>query len=286
MGNAAVTLLKNRNARKRNICVYLNCGDPGLEITRQLIEVCEHKKVDLIELGVPFANSFTDGSGVLRSHERALKNNVQLEHVLDMLAQLRKSCIIPVVLLADFSHTVKPRGLANFIQQIKNAGIDSVLLHGLPPLYFNDYVRLTNEHNIDPVFSLYPNSKPQVITQTLANARSFIYLVSQYGRTGNLIDFQSPELQKFYKKIRNATELPLMAGFGIKNRTDIETIFSTSELDGVIIGSAITNIIESELHGPHRIIAQVENYLDSITPTKSIGYNEQAFMEATSEYTA
>jgi len=266
--------------------VYLNCGDPDVTTTYKLIELCEKKGVDLIELGVPFANSFTDGSSVLNSHARALQNRVKVENVIEMVKLLRQTSSIPIVLLADFSFTVKPRGLENLIQQAKNAQIDGLLLHGLPPLYLNEYIRLTTEYDIAPVFSLYPNSKPEIIAQTLANARSFIYLVSQYGRTGSAVDFQSPQIQTFYNNVREATDLPLLAGFGIKNRQDIKTIFSTSQLDGVIIGSAITKIIEHSLVHNQDILEQASIYLDSIISTTRISYAGQVLMETSNEYTS
>jgi tryptophan synthase alpha chain len=286
MGRVLATLLNNRNARRRSICTYLNCGDPDIATTRKLIELCEEKGVDLIELGVPFANSFTDGSSVLNSHQRALQNGVRFEDVIEMVQGLRQTSSIPIVLLADFSYTVKERGLNTIIRQAKDAWIDGLLLHGLPPLYLNEYLQLTNEHAIAPVFSLYPNSKPQAITQTLANAGSFIYLVSQYGRTGNAVDFRSEPIQHFYSSLREATNLPLLAGFGIKDRTDIETIFSTSQLDGVIIGSAITKIIEQALLNNEDIIEHTTRYLDNIIPTKGIAYAEQTILETASEYTS
>ncbi len=286
MGRVLDTLFKNRAAHRRSICTYLNCGDPDVATTRKLIELCDQKGVDLIELGVPFANSFTDGASVLNSHQRALHNGVGFEEVIEMVQGLRQTSSIPIVLLADFSHTVKARGLKDIIRTAKEADIDGLLLHGLPPLYLNDYLQLTKEYSIAPVLSLYPNSKPQAIAQTVTNARSFIYLVSQYGRTGSAIDFRAAPLQDFYRSIRAQTNLPLLAGFGIKDRADIETIFSTSELDGVIIGSAITKIIERALIHHEDIIEQAANYLDSIIPTKEIIHTKQQFLETDSEHTA
>lgn len=298
MSRVLDVLLRNRNAGRRSICAYLNCGDPDIETTRALIELCNQKGVDLIELGVPFANSFTDGESVINSHKRALNKGVEFEGVIEMVRQLRTTCSIPIVLLADFSHTVKARGLSHCIQQAKEAHIDSMLLHGLPPLYLNEYIRATNEYAIAPVFSLYPNSKPQAIQQTLINARSFIYMVSQYGRTGSAIDFESEEIQSFYNTIRQATDLPLLAGFGIKDHQDIETIFSISQVDGVIIGSAITKIIERTLTRGENIIDQASLYLDSIIPTKNIttvrntaaagssGNKKSTTLEKAGEYTS
>lgn len=286
MGRINDLYVKNRNARFRSISVYLNSGDPDIATTLKLIKLCEQKQVDVIELGVPFANSFTDGDSLRRSHDRALQNKVMLEDVLALVEELRSESQIPVVVLADFSHTVKARGLASVIEQVKNADADGILLHGLPPLYIKDYVRISADVGIDPIFSLYPNSSQQTVLQTLQNAKGFVYLVSQYGRTGNAVDFRSDTLRNFYSQLRKQTDIPLMAGFGIKTINDIETLFSSSELDGVIIGSAITAIIEQSLSCETEMLTKIARYLDTLASTKHIDFEGNALAEESSEYTS
>lgn len=286
MGKILNVLLKNRAAGTRSVCVYLNAGDPDIDTTEALIALCEKKGVDLIELGVPFANSFTDGQSVIRSHERALANQTQLETVVAMVSRLRQHIRIPMVLLADFSHTIKPRGLEYFIRQAQEAGIDSLLLHGLPPLYMEEYLQLTQDYGMAPVFSLYPNSKPQAIAQSISNTRSFIYLVSQYGRTGSPVNFHSTDLLDFHRRLRTATDLPLLAGFGIKDQHDLQDLFSNSPVDGAIIGSAISRIIENCLGNSTELFAQVEDYLDQVIQCKHIPYPPQYYLEAEREHTA
>jgi len=286
MGRINDLYIKNRNARSRSISVYVNSGDPDLATTLKLIKLCEQKQVDIIELGVPFANSFTDGGSVRRSHDRALQNQVAFEDVLALVKQLRSESQIPVVVLADFSHSVKSRGLVSVVEKVKDADADGILLHGLPPLYIKDYVRISSAVGIDPIFSLYPNSNQQTVSQTLQNARGFIYLVSQYGRTGNVVDFRSDTLRHFYTQLRQQTDIPLMAGFGIKTLADIEAVFSSSAVDGVIIGSAITAIIEQSLACEAEMFAQIASYLDTLAATKHIDFAGHALAEETSEYTS
>lgn len=265
-------LNKNRLNNRRNLVTYLNSGDPTLAITASLIRQCHENGVDLIELGVPFPNSFTDGKTVINSHKRALKNKVTFEDVIEMVKYLRTDCQVPIVLLADFSHTVKPRGIEYIVKQCADAGIDGILLHGLPPLYITDYLQQTKAYNIDPIFSLYPNSSKEMIDKVVNISSGFIYLVSQYGRTGGIIDFTSKQLNQFYTSVRQATSIPLMAGFGIKGLNDMNTIFTHSQVDGVIMGSAICHIIESSESDLIEIQDKVKRYLNSINVAKNIGY--------------
>ena len=55
---------------------------------------------DLIELGVPFSDPASDGPVIQKACERALQNDVTLNHVLDMVKQFRdKNKTTPVVLM-------------------------------------------------------------------------------------------------------------------------------------------------------------------------------------------
>lgn len=272
-------LLHNRKSRRGSLVIYLNCGDPSLNVTYQLIRLCADMGVDAIELGVPFSNSFTDGGAVLRSHKRALENQVTFEDTIEMVKTVRAECKIPIVLLADFSHTVKSRGIEYIVKQSSMAGIEGVLLHGLPPLYLDSYLQHTQHWGIDPIFSLYPNTPHEKVIQTLNNSKAFVYLVSQYGRTGSAVDFNSPEIREFYSSTRQATALPLMAGFGIKSPEDMRAIFSRNQIDGVIMGSAISNIIENALPSEEQIYSDTADYLTSIDSARNITVTKVAERE-------
>lgn len=267
------TLKDNRKNGQRSLMIYLNGGDPSLELTSNLIRQCAAGGADIIELGVPFPNSFTDGNTVRDSHKRALKHEVVFEDVIRVVNDVRSDCNIPIVLLADFSHSVKPRGIENVVEQCSMSGVEGLLLHGLPPLHVNDYIKHTKHYGIDPIFSLYPNTSSEKMAETLKIAKGFVYLVSQYGRTGAPVDFLSPQISDFYSTVAQKTELPLMAGFGIKSVTDMQNIFSTDAIDGVIIGSAICKIIEASPTCSDEIIEKVNGYLKLVSAAKNTNYD-------------
>lgn len=279
-------LIQNRNNHQRNLTVFLNSGDPDMDTTVELLQICGDYGVDVIELGVPFANSFTDGATLIRSHERALANDVSFETVLAMLEKLDGKCKAAIVLLVDFSHTVKQRGLAEVVEKAAKAGAEGILLHGLPPLFIDQYLEETAKHNIAPIFSLYPQSSTEKMQATLAKAKGFVYLVSAYGRTGGAIDFLSPKIREFYAKVRKLTNVPLFAGFGVKNTDDISNIFTTSELDGVIMGSQIAKLIEDNIDNKAAIKAAVQAYVTELASTKSIQSDQSQLLESNDVYPA
>ncbi len=264
-------LLSNREAGRRSMMCFINCGDPNLDQTYRIAIHCARLGVDVLELGVPFDNSFSDGATNLKSHARALQNGVEFEDVIELVNSIRGNLPIPVVLLVDFRHSVRPRGIQSVVQAVDACGADGILLHGLPPLFTPDYLTQCNLNQIDPVFSLYPKSTNEKINDVVALSRGLIYLVTQYGRSGSRIDFRSPQVMTFFSNVRSFTTLPLLAGFGIKERSDIEALFANPFIDGIVIGSAIASIIERGLGSPQRMASELTDYLAPIVELKDTG---------------
>lgn len=268
-------LRSNRRHHRRSLAVYLNCGDPTLELTRTFILQCAAHGIDVIELGVPFPNSFTDGEVVLRSHDRALGNGVVFEDALQLVESVRGECSTPIVMLTDFGHTVKARGISQVMRQSRQCGADGLLLHGLPPLFLDQYLEQADDNGLDPILSLYPSTPPARMALTLKHAQGFVYLVTQYGKSGTPVDLGCEAIIGFFNKVRKATDLPLMAGFGIKNIDDLQRVFSSSAIDGAIVGSAFCTLIEAAVADTARLLQATDNYLQSITQAKEMTYENR-----------
>src|ERR1051325_8068873 len=71
---------------KPGLVVYLNCGDPNLGTTRDIVLSAIRAGADVIELGVPFSDPVADGPVIQRASERALKNGTSLQDVLHLAA--------------------------------------------------------------------------------------------------------------------------------------------------------------------------------------------------------
>ena len=263
-------LLKNRINQKRGLITYVNGGDPDLETTKEIILFLAEKEVDIIELGVPFSDSITDGPQILRSHERALKNEVMFEDIMELVREIRTECNIPIVLLADYSYTVKPRGFNYFLSACHCAGVNGILIHCLPPLLEDEYVSLAKKHKLETVFSLYPATNKIKREAVYKKTSGFIYLVSYYGRTGAFSGL-GHETVDFLNKIRSETHLPLAVGFGVKTVNDLELIYSANA-DAAIIGSPITKITEQNMNNKARLFSELERYITELNANYSYTY--------------
>ncbi|NLA41145.1 MAG: tryptophan synthase subunit alpha, partial [Smithella sp.] len=121
--------LRARN--EKALIVYLTAGDPSLDITKQLIFALEKSGVDILEIGVPFSDPTADGPVIQAAAQRSLKAGTTLKGVLKMVADVRKTSDIPIVLFGYFN-PIFAYGVKNFAQAARHAGVNGVLVVDLP----------------------------------------------------------------------------------------------------------------------------------------------------------
>jgi tryptophan synthase alpha chain len=81
-----------------------------------------------------------------------------------------------------------------------------------------------------------PTTDDKRLPTVLQNTSGFVYYVSMTGITGTA-DVQSDEVAPEVARIKAATALPVIVGFGIKTPADAKAVASVS--DGAVVGSAI-----------------------------------------------
>ena len=80
---AKLTELKTNN--KKALVAYLVAGDPDLNSTLELMHLFVKSGVDIIEIGVPFTDPIAEGPIIQKAHDRALKLNISLDLIIDMV---------------------------------------------------------------------------------------------------------------------------------------------------------------------------------------------------------
>ncbi|RIL77822.1 tryptophan synthase subunit alpha, partial [Staphylococcus equorum] len=103
-------------------------------------------------------------------------------------------------------------------------------------------------------------AKEERLKQIAQHAEGFIYTVTMNETTGQNGQFH-PELKTKIQHIQNETEIPVMAGFGIRTPEHVREISTVA--DGVIIGSEIVRRLEEQgIKGTRPFLKQVRQVLD------------------------
>jgi tryptophan synthase alpha chain len=231
-----------KQQQRKALIPFITAGDPNPQLTVPLMHALVEAGADVIELGVPFSDPMADGPTIQRASERALKHHVGLHHVLDMVAEFRRSDAATPVVLMGYGNPIEAMGWETFARRCAEAGVDGALTVDFPPEESHEAFAHLTEHGIDPIFLLAPTSTDARVERVARQARGYVYYVSLKGVTGaGNLDLSAIE-QKI-PQLRRHLNLPIGVGFGIR---DAATALAVAKLcDGVVVGSRIVQEIEN-----------------------------------------
>jgi tryptophan synthase alpha chain len=248
----------NQNNRKALI-PFITAGDPEPAMTVLLMHELVNVGADIIELGVPFSDPMADGPTIQRSYERALKHNVSLENVLEMVAEFRKTDADTPVILMGYANPVESIGYQKFSARAKECGVDGVLVVDYPPEECEEWLESLKLNRIDAIFLLSPTTPERRIQQVAKRAQGFVYYVSLKGVTG-AAHFDLNEVASNLTDLRAHISIPIGVGFGIH---DSVTARAVSKLaDAVVVGSRIIKEIEES--SKEKILMNVSSLVKSL----------------------
>jgi tryptophan synthase alpha chain len=165
---------------------------------------------------------------------------VTLASILDMLESIRPIIRIPIVLFGYYN-PIFSFGNERFAVRAQKAGIDGILVVDLPPEESHELRRYTDPIGIDFISLIAPTTDNDRIQKITKNATGFLYYISITGVTGTANPVIS-NITSDVARIRSATTLPLVIGFGISTPAQAADIASCA--DGIVIGSAFVSLLE------------------------------------------
>ncbi len=254
---ATFETLKQNN--RKALIPFITAGDPEPAMTVLLMHELVNVGADIIELGVPFSDPMADGPTIQRSYERALKHNVSLENVLEMVAEFRKTDTETPVILMGYANPVESIGYQKFSARAKECGVDGVLVVDYPPEECEEWLESLKLNRIDAIFLISPTTPERRIQQIAKRAQGFVYYVSLKGVTG-AAHFDLNEVASKLTDLRLHISIPIGVGFGIH---DSVTARAVSELaDAVVVGSRIIKEIEES--SKEKILMNVSGLVKSL----------------------
>jgi tryptophan synthase alpha chain len=151
-------------------------------------------------------------------------------------------------------------GLASFIRDAAEAGVDGLLVLDLPPEESVNYEALMSQAGLCNIYLVAPTTPEDRIEFIVKRGSGFIYYISREGVTGMQKQVASNLAQQI-AKIRAHTKLPIAVGFGVS--TPEQAKAAAAAADAVVVGSAVVNQIA--LHGKSPdLVINVVKFVKSI----------------------
>ncbi len=235
---------------------FITAGDPSLEATVDLAETLAGAGADLLEIGVPFSDPLADGPTIQRASERALANGATLHAIVEMLPEVRRRANIPIVLMS-YLNPVLRYGLVRFARDARRAGADGVILSDLPVEEAGEALAACDAAGLDLVFLAAPTSGAARLARIAASSRGFIYAITRTGVTGTREELPRG-VRDLVAAIRAVTSKPVALGFGIS--TPEQARAAAQHADGVVVGSAIVDLVGRFGAEPERMLREVGQF--------------------------
>ena len=260
----------DRPPGRPGLAVFLNAGDPPLDVFQELVQLLDDCRVDCLELAVPFPDSPSDGPVIQESAKRALADGVDREAVLAFVERIRPQLAhLKIALLADWRHSVKDLPLPEFLDRVRGSGADGLLVHGMPPRLRPGYYEAARAAGLPIVTTCYSSSQPEVVEEAADNGSAYIYLVSAYGKSGTVGPPDHSALGPVMETLRARTDVPIAVGFGVKNRNDIEGLGAVGA-DAAIVGSACVACVADSLADGRDVVEDFHAFLTELGAAPSV----------------
>lgn len=241
---------------------FVVAGDPDLKTTKNLILLLAETGASVIELGVPFSDPVADGVIIQASAERALLNQIGVQDILELVAELRADGCETSIILFSYFNPILQFGLQNFAEEARKCGVDGILITDLVPEEAEDFRALLAEKDLALIMLAAPTSSDERLKKICDKASGFVYAVSRAGVTGARNDL-SRDAANLVERLRQFTDLPVAVGFGISNAEQIRETWKYA--DAAVIGSAIVKEIERSIK-TSAVMENVRVFLENLLP--------------------
>src|SRR5690606_16446473 len=135
-------------------------------------------------------------------------------------------------------------GVPEYVGQAADAGVDGLLTLDLPPEEAGEVLSACERYGIKTVFIVAPTTPVRRLPKIAAVTTGFIYYVSREGVTG-VRDALATNVGEAVAAIKAHTSLPVVVGFGISTVQHVAQ--TAAQADGVVVGSALVNVIRDGL---------------------------------------
>lgn len=221
---------------------FITAGYPHKE---QFIDtlVALSSVADVVEIGVPFSDPMADGVTIQRSSHAAIEAGVSLHWIIDQLTGARRAgkTFAPLILMS-YLNPLFIYGYQQLARDAAEAGVCGFIVPDLPLEEGGEFRDALEQAGLGQVQLITPTTTDERMAELCQASKGFIYAVTVTGITGGDTVIP-PEVTGYLDRVTSVADIPVCAGFGIREAGQVESI--GRHADGVIVGSALVEQLEA-----------------------------------------
>lgn len=269
MTRLATTFAAAARDHRAALVTFVTAGDPNPAATAAVLDALVAGGADVIELGMPFTDPMADGPAIQAANLRSLAAGTRTADVLAIAAAFRQRHPETPLVLMGYANTMTRPTPEAFAQKAADAGVDGAIIVDIPAEEAAEIAAFA-PHGIATIRLATPTTDAARLPVVLDGASGFLYYVSVAGITGKQQAAQD-SIEAAVARLKAATDLPVAVGFGVRTPEQAAAIGRVA--DGVVVGSAIIDIIAAEgTNAP----AAVRTYIQSLSAALAAARKETA----------
>jgi len=234
----AAALRTPQRAGEPALVAYLTAGFPRRQSFREDLATIA-RAADVVEVGVPFTDPMADGVTIQKASQAALAQGVSLGWILSELEAV-KGLRAPLLLMS-YLNPLLAFGLTRLPEAAARAGVAGFIVPDLPLDESGELRAALEERQLALVQMVTPVTAAARLAELRSASHGFVYAVTMTGTTGKSVAVP-PEVLAYLDRVRSGSPLPVCAGFGIRQREQVERL--RGHVDGVVVGSALVEVLE------------------------------------------
>jgi tryptophan synthase alpha chain len=246
-GHTGQILRQIRAQGRGALAGFLHVGYPTVDISLQALKALtgegESEGVDLVEVGMPYSDPMMDGVTIQRAGTRALERGVRTRDAFAAVEAVASRGIPAVVM--TYWNLVEHYGADRFARDLVSAGGAGIITPDLTPNEAEEWLAVSDAHNLDRIFLVSPSTTEERLSSTVAACRGWVYATSLMGVTGPRAQTSAaaPEL---VRRVRDVDPSAMVGvGLGVSNGEQAREVTGFADL--VIVGSALVKtLIDAE----------------------------------------
>jgi tryptophan synthase alpha chain len=227
------------SAGRPALAAFLTAGFPSLRSFPAFLRATACA-ADVIEIGVPFSDPMADGVTIQRTSRIALEEGTTLAWILATLSAETAGFRAPCALMS-YVNPLLAYGAERLAADAAEAGVAAFIVPDLPLEEQDLLAPSLRARGIGLVQLATPATPPARLHDLCAASDGFVYAVAVNGTTGGRAG-AGEHVREYLSRVRAASRRPVLAGFGIRTRHDVQALVPPA--DGVIVGSALLESIE------------------------------------------
>lgn len=223
---------------KANVA-YIVAGYPNLTLTREFLAHLDESKIDILEIGIPYSDPIADGAVIFEAVSKALSGGASVHKVFELLEGVKTT---KTLVFLVYYNLIFCYGLKKFVANAKKVGIQGLIVPELPYEENEELFKECQKAGIALIPLVSVTTSEERLKKILSRASGFVYALASVGITGGN-QMTHKRLENLVKRIKKHTDLPVFAGFGIKDKSDVKECKRVA--DGAIVGTSVVQAFEN-----------------------------------------